>query len=70
MAGLIAGNGAMSNGKYVGIAPGVRLYSFKVLDAQGSGYTSDVIEAIDLAVQYKRTGGDRRHQPVAGSSDL
>ncbi len=57
VAGLIAGNGTLSNGKYVGVAPGVRLYSFKVLDSNGSGYTSDVIEALDLAVQYKRRVG-------------
>jgi serine protease AprX len=52
VAGLIAGNGTLSAGKYVGVAPGVKLYSFKVLDSNGEGYTSDVIEAIDLATQY------------------
>ena len=39
VAGLIAGNGAMSNGKYVGVAPGVRLYSFKVLDSNWAAAT-------------------------------
>jgi serine protease AprX len=52
VAGLIAGNGTLSSGKYRGIAPSVRLYSFKVLDEKGQGYTSDVIEALDMAAQY------------------
>jgi serine protease AprX len=52
IAGLIAGNGRLSWGKYAGIAPGARLYSLKVLDANGEGYTSDVIEAIDFAAEH------------------
>jgi serine protease AprX len=52
VAGLIAGNGAQSGGLYGGIAPGVRLYSLKVLDEKGEGYTSDVIQAIDTAAMY------------------
>jgi hypothetical protein len=37
IAGLIAGNGRNSLGKYVGVAPGVRLIGLKVLDANGAG---------------------------------
>ncbi len=49
IAGLIAGSGAKSNGKYVGMATAARLIGLKVLDARGSGFTSDVIAAIDFA---------------------
>ena len=50
IAGLIAGNGSLSGGKYVGVARGARLIGLRVLNDQGAGYTSDVIAAIDFAV--------------------
>ena len=37
VAGLIAGNGVGSNGKYRGVAPGAVLVGLKVLDASGAG---------------------------------
>jgi len=43
IAGLIAGSGAQSNGKYVGVATAARLIGLKVLNAQGGGYSSDFI---------------------------
>ena len=49
IAGLIAGNGRSSAGRYVGVAIGARLIGLKVLDAQGRGYTSDVISAVEFA---------------------
>ncbi len=57
VAGLIAGSGAMSLGAHRGIAPGARLIGLKVLDAAGSGYTSDVIAAIDFATANRRQLG-------------
>jgi len=36
-----------NNTGVVGVAPGARLWAVKVLDAQGSGYVSDLIAAID-----------------------
>jgi serine protease AprX len=53
--GLIAGNGANSNGFYMGIAPGASLLLLKVLDKNGSGYTSDVIQAIDYILANQQT---------------
>jgi serine protease AprX len=53
IAGLIAGSGLQGGGKYAGIAPDVRLISLKVLDDKGAGYTSDVLEAIDYAVEHR-----------------
>ena len=53
VAGLIAGNGQQSKTKYVGVATGVRLVGLKVLDAQGRGYTSNVIAALEFATANK-----------------
>jgi serine protease AprX len=53
VAGIIAGNGADSNGARTGIAPKSRLVVLKVLDGTGRGRISDVIAAIDYAVAYR-----------------
>jgi serine protease AprX len=50
VAGLIGGSGFTGSGRYMGMAPAVRLISLKVLDQDGRGYTSDVLEAIDFAI--------------------
>ena len=53
VAGIIAGNGYDSGGARPGIAPGARLVVLKVLDADGNGYISNVIAALDYAVQRR-----------------
>ena len=53
VAGIIAGNGADSNGARTGIAPRARLLVLKVLDRKGRGRISDVIAAIDYAVAHR-----------------
>jgi serine protease AprX len=50
IAGLAGSSGAISNGVYAGVAPGVRLLSLRVLDKAGKGKTSDVIAALQFAV--------------------
>lgn len=50
VAGIIAGSGAASNGKYRGIAPGAKLISVKVIDSKGDGKVSDIIAGIEWAV--------------------
>jgi serine protease AprX len=55
VAGIIAGSGYESDGKRKGIAPSAKLLGLKVLDADGGGYVSDVIEAIDYAIAVKAT---------------
>ena len=50
VAGLAGSSGAISNGVYAGVAPGVRLLSLRVLDKKGAGKTSDVIAALEFAV--------------------
>ena len=48
VASILAANTTM----YEGIAPNVKVYSVKVLDEQGGGYASDVIEGILWAVDH------------------
>lgn len=53
VAGILAGNGLDSDGAWAGIAPGASLIALKVLDANGDGYVSDVIAAIEYAIQHR-----------------
>ncbi|MGE5605967.1 MAG: S8 family peptidase [Bacteroidota bacterium] len=57
IAGIIAGNGAISRGRFRGMAPEAKLVGVKALDRNGSGNTSDVIAAIEWCIknreQYK-----------------
>lgn len=59
VAGILAGNGHDSqNGysaKYVGIAPNANIINLRVLDAFGAGTDSQVIAAIQRAIQLKST---------------
>lgn len=60
VAGIIAGNGAASTGPaysytFHGIAPGVNLINLRALDQNGSGSDSQVIAAIETAIQLKDT---------------
>lgn len=50
VAGLIAGTGESSEVAYQGAAHRAHLVGYKVLDAAGTGYTSDVVAAIDHVV--------------------
>jgi serine protease AprX len=55
IAGIIAGNGRASNGRYKGIAPESSLYCMKVLDAQGNGNSGLLAQALsDLIEIYQR----------------
>ena len=51
VAGIVAGTD--SGGEYSGLAPGAHIVSLKVLDGDGAGSTSDVINAIDWAIDHK-----------------
>ncbi|MGE5834546.1 MAG: S8 family peptidase, partial [Acidobacteriota bacterium] len=57
VASIIAGSGAGSRtaegSAYVGMAPGASLISLKVLEADGSGYVSDVLEALYWTIENK-----------------
>ena len=53
VAGIAAGDGSLSQGKYVGIAPKANLINLRVLDDQGGGTDSAVIAAIARAIDLK-----------------
>ena len=55
VAGIIGGNGYLSGGNYVGVAPAVNLVDLRVLDLNGSGTDSNVIAAIEQAIALKST---------------
>ena len=55
VAGIIAGNGHDSNGARRGIAPGAHLVVLKALDNRGIGFTSNVIAAIEYAIEHRIT---------------
>jgi serine protease AprX len=59
VAGLIGSSGASSNGKFAGVAPGVKLLALRVLDRKGAGRTSAVIAALEFAVANKNRFGIR-----------
>jgi serine protease AprX len=59
MAGIIAGDGAASGGRYAGVAPGARILSLKVAGADGSSDVSKVVAAIQWAVSYRERYGIR-----------
>lgn len=54
VAGIIAGNGFSSGGKYVGVAPGALLAGVKVLDQDGGSPISRVIAGIQWVVENKK----------------
>ena len=53
VAGIIAGNGRCSNGKYMGIAPLSHLLVCKVLDSKGNGEIKGVLQAIDWIIKNR-----------------
>lgn len=53
LAGLIAGNGAASGGKWRGVAPGAHLVSVKVAGPDGSTDVSVVIAALQWVVTHR-----------------
>jgi serine protease AprX len=59
VAGIVAGNGHDSASgyptQYLGIAPNANIINLRVLDANGSGTDSQVIAAIQRAIQLKDT---------------
>jgi serine protease AprX len=55
VAGLIASTGRDSDGRLAGLAPGSRLYGFKVLDANGRGRVSDVVRALEFIVAHRQS---------------
>ncbi len=57
VAGLIAGDGASSNGQYSGEAPGADLVSIKVAGADGTTHLGTLISGLEWAVDHMRSYG-------------
>jgi serine protease AprX len=55
VAGIIGGNGYVSNGYMQGVASRVNFINLRVLDAYGAGTDSAVVSAIQRAIQLKNT---------------
>jgi serine protease AprX len=53
VAGIIAGNGYLSGGRYAGVAPQANLIDLRALDANGAGTDSTVIAAIQQAIALR-----------------
>ncbi|MEM7127733.1 MAG: S8 family peptidase [Chloroflexota bacterium] len=53
VAGVIGGNGAMSGGGHIGIAPKANLIDVKVIDDQGVGSIADVIAGLQWVLEHK-----------------
>ncbi len=53
VAGIVGGNGSQSSGVYAGVATNVNIINLQVLDSNGSSTDSDVIAAIQQAIQLK-----------------
>jgi serine protease AprX len=53
VAGIIAGKGSESNGKYIGVAPKANLLNVRVADDQGMLYESDVVDSLQWVYNNK-----------------
>jgi len=53
VAGIIGGNGALSDGAYIGVAPRVNLLNVKVSDGYGAGYESDVVAGLQWIYEHE-----------------
>ena len=58
-AGILAGNGYASKGKYKGIAPEANILSIKVLDENGNGNTSDILSTVQWIIENKEVYNTR-----------
>ncbi len=54
VAGIVGGSGKKSGGFYTGVAPKVRFVDLRVVGADGTGQTSNLIKAIDWLIQNRR----------------
>lgn len=65
---IAAGTGAASGGRYAGVAPGAALVGVKVLNKQGSGTTTQIVNGINWVIQNKATYNIRIMSMSLGSS--
>ena len=53
VAGIIAGNGVSSGGKYIGVAPKTNLLNVRISDDQGMSTESDVVDALQWVLNNR-----------------
>jgi serine protease AprX len=53
VAGIVAGNGARSEGEFVGIAPEANIVDVRVLDSRGAGRISSVVRGIEWVIAHR-----------------
>lgn len=53
VAGIAAGSGKQSNGRFCGIAPGASLVSVKILDRYGEGMVSHIVAGIEWIIKNR-----------------
>ena len=59
VAGIIAGSGKCSKGRYKGIAPESKIIALKCLDESGNGSIKDAVNAIEYVIANKNRYGIR-----------
>lgn len=59
IAGIIAGNGIKSNGKYRGVAPNAKIYMYKCLGRDGSGKIRNAKKSIELICERREKSNIR-----------
>lgn len=59
VSGILAGSGAASRGRYVGVAPECSLVSVKVLNRKGNGSIADVLAGLSWILENKDRYGIR-----------
>lgn len=59
-AGVVAGSGQASNGKYKGIAPSSNIIALKVLDRKGIGSLESIIQGLDWCIKYNQDATSSR----------
>lgn len=70
VAGIIAGDGYESNGRYMGIAPKCNVIGIKVLNKDGSGNISDVLAGIQWVLDHQEKYGIRVMNLSVGMEDF
>ena len=54
IAGILCGDGSISQGEIQGMATGAELFVFKILDDKGNGRTEDALKALDWLIKYHK----------------
>ena len=69
VAGIIAGNGFLSQKKYSGIAPDANIICLKILDSEGKGNSADVLAGLQWVADNKKKFNIKIINLSVGSKD-